>query len=160
MDNEFKILNNGLLFFLQNKNINDDLIDQLHSIKKDQLRAYGFWILSKYYGQKGIINKSYQYETKAQDTLKSSANQLTDQFLREGFLKNILLHVKILSETSVQIDELVEISDDIDNDLIQTPIIGEDSLIFRYCVNCGQENIDNNLQCQSCNTNLSQSFYD
>ena len=159
-DNEFKILNNSLLFFIQGKNINDGFVAELHSIKKDQLRAYGFWILSKYYGKKGIINKSYQYETKAQDTLKNSANQLSDKILRDGFLKNILLHVKILSETSVQIDELVEISDDMDDDLIQTPIVTEESLIFKYCVNCGQENTNNNINCLSCHTNLYQSFYE
>tara|TARA_B100000965_G_scaffold105585_1_gene87082 strand:- start:3971 stop:5443 length:1473 start_codon:yes stop_codon:yes gene_type:complete len=159
-DNEFKVLNNCLLFFLQDKKINDALLEKLHGIKKDQLRAYGFWILSKYYGQQGIINKSYQYETKAQDTLKNSANLLSDQFLRDGFLKNILLHVKILSETSVQIDELVEISDDMDDDLIQMPIAGENNLIFKYCVNCGQENVDNYIKCLSCDTHLYQSFYD
>ena len=31
--------------------------------------------------------------------------------------------------------------------------------IFNYCVNCGIENIENNIECVSCETNLTESFY-
>ena len=58
------------------------------------------------YANNNKVNESYEYETKAQKTLKYSSYNLSDRYLREQFMKNLVLHRKILSETSVQIDDL------------------------------------------------------
>ena len=107
-----------------------------------------------------MVNKSYEYETKSQETLKISSEQLSDVVLRDQFLKNLIIHNKILSETSVQIDDLIDVSD---VDYMQnsaSSIIYNNELIFSYCVGCGKENINKNIKCSSCSTNLSQSFYE
>ena len=111
------------MLILNNKELNNDLLDKVNAIEKDQLKAYGFWIISKYYGINNMVDKSYKYETKSQETLKIASQELSDIILREQFLKNLIIHSKILSETSVQIDDLIDVSDVIEDDQVTDRII-------------------------------------
>tara|TARA_Y100000590_G_scaffold440811_1_gene566701 strand:+ start:1646 stop:3124 length:1479 start_codon:yes stop_codon:yes gene_type:complete len=159
INDDYKVLIDCLLLLINNKKISQILINKVNKIKKQQLKSYSYWILSKYYGENNMINESYDNETKAQDILQNCSKKLSDKLLRETFLKNLVLHAKILSETSVQIDDLVEISDvQGTNDSEQT-IVYNSSTIFKFCINCGEENISKKITCSYCNTNLSESFY-
>jgi len=112
------------------------------------------------YANNNKVNESYEYETKAQKTLKYSSYNLSDRYLREQFMKNLVLHRKILSETSVQIDDLIEVSDSIEENNIQGSIAYNKNQMFNFCVNCGEENINKTIECTNCKTSLAQSFYE
>lgn len=158
---DYRILIDCILLILNNKELNNDLLDKVNAIEKDQLKAYGFWIISKYYGINNMVDKSYEYETKSQETLKIASQELSDIILREQFLKNLIIHSKILSETSVQIDDLIDVSDVSEDDVkSELSIIYNNELVFNYCISCGQKNINKNIKCSSCATILSQSYYD
>ena len=157
---DYRILIDCILLLVSNQKINNNILDRVNQIKKNQLKSYGFWIISKYYAKNNMVDKSYRYETLAQETLKISSHQLSDSILRENFLKNLIIHAKILSETSVQIDDLIDVSDVPDSIESDSSIIYNNELVFNYCVSCGQENINKNIQCSSCSTNLSQSSYE
>ena len=93
--------------------------------------------------------------------LKIASKELSDIVLRDQFLKNLIFHSKILSETSVQIDDLINISDIREDDLSSdSSVIYNNGLVFDYCVGCGQENIKKNIECSFCSTNLSRSYYE
>ena len=159
IEDEYKILIDCIKLSVTNSKNNNILIKKVNKLERLQIKSYAYWLLSKYYGNNIMVNESYEYETKAQETLKSSSYNISDKALRNKFMKNLILHRKILSETSVQIDDLVQLSDIIENSENNQSIIYTQNQIFNYCVNCGEENIDKNIECTYCQTKLLESFY-
>lgn len=158
---DYKILIDCILLIFNNEALSNALLEKVNTIEKNQLKAYGFWIISKYYGINNTVDKSYRYETKSQEVLKIASKELSDIVLRDQFLKNLIFHSKILSETSVQIDDLIDVSDIREDDLSSdSSVIYNNGLVFDYCVGCGQENIKKNIECSFCSTNLSRSYYE
>ena len=89
--------------------------------------------------------------------IKQSSLSISDYTLRSDYLNNLIIHQKILSETSIQIDDLIDVDDSDDNDFFEKSIQGKG--VFNYCVNCGKENTRNKASCDYCETTLSASDY-
>ena len=157
-NDEYGILIRCLEKNILNKKIDKKLMNKVENIKNKQFQSYGFWLLSKYYSNKKLVNESYRFETLSQDAIKKSSLNISDCSLRDDYLKNLIIHQKILSESSVEIDDLIIIDEIDDSESINHKTHNEDE-IFNYCVNCGIENIENNIECVSCETNLTESFY-
>ena len=104
-----------------------------------------------------MINESYEYETKAQNNLELCLDNISDIELRNNFKKNILVHKKIFTESSVKIDDLFDFKDyeNIDNGIAQNL----SSINFKFCINCGKENTTNSTFCLACNTDLKKDSY-
>jgi len=103
-----------------------------------------------------MINESYHYETKAQDLLELCSSNISDIVLKENFKKNIFLHKKILSESSVKIDDLFDFSNE---NLQEDSINSLNSNNFNFCIECGIENINNVSDCFECKTDLRKDIY-
>ena len=139
-------------------NSEEELLRKLKNENNQQFKSYGFWILSKYYGQNNSIDKSYKYETIAQEMIKESSLSISDYTLRDDYLKKLIIHQKILSETSIQIDDLINVDDNNEDFFLVHDSINKND-IFNYCINCGEENLKNYIKCNNCNTNLLVSHY-
>ena len=158
-NDEYGILIRCLEKNILNKKFDKELMDKVENIENKQFKSYGFWLLSKYHSNKKNINESYRYETLAQKMLKKSSFNISDYSLRDDYLKTLIIHQKILSESSMQIDDLIILEEDkTNNETINTKIHNE-GIIFNYCVNCGIENTLHDKECVSCKTNLTESFY-
>ena len=95
----------------------------------------------------------------AQKTLKTSSLHISDYSLRDDYLKTLIIHQKILSESFMNIDDLINVKEDGTNNEITKNKIQDEGIVFNYCVNCGIENTAYDTECVSCKTNLTQSFY-
>jgi hypothetical protein len=156
-NDKYKILIEIIELVIKKDGINDSLIKKINDITRIQNKSYAFWFLSQYYSNNNKINESYDYETKAQDFLELCSNNISDIDLQEDFKKNILLHKKILSESSVKIDDLFDFSnDDINDENLSNSL---NSNIFNFCIECGIENINNTLVCFKCKTDLKKDAY-
>ena len=156
-NDKYKILIEIIELVIKKDGINDSLIKKINDITRIQNKSYAFWFLSQYYSNNNKINESYDYETKAQDFLELCSNNISDIDLQEDFKKNILLHKKILSESSVKIDDLFDFSnDDINDENLSNSL---NSNIFNFCIECGIENINNTLACFKCKTDLKKDAY-
>ena len=155
VNDDYRILIDCIYCIEFDKDI-DNCINDIVNMKDIRLRSYGYWLLSKFYGVSKNISTAYKYETLAQDTLKKSAATISDKMLTEKYLLNLLVHQKILNETSVDIDDLINI----DINLIENTEQDEISAnAFLFCVSCGFENEHRYSKCYSCNTNLLESYY-
>ena len=155
LNDNYKILIDCIYSIIFDKEI-DDCINNIDNMKDLRLKSYGYWLFSKYYGICKSINISYKYETLAQDTLKESSLTISDKSLTEDYLLNLLIHQKILNETSVDIDDLIDININLNDGTEQNNISHE---AFSFCVSCGFKNKNHYSQCPSCNTNLLESYY-
>ena len=70
--------------------------------------------------------------------------------------KNIFLHKKILSESSVKIDDLFDFSNE---NLQEDSLNSLNSDNFNFCIECGIENINNVSDCFECKTDLRKDIY-
>ena len=68
------------------------------------------------FNYKNNLNTTYK-GVMAQDLLELCSNKISDPDRKENFKKDIFLHKKILSESSVKIDDLFDFSDDIKNEI-------------------------------------------
>ena len=158
-NDEYDFLVRCLELIVSNKETNlNGLIKEIENIKNKQFQSYGYWFLSKYYSQINCVDESYKYETLSQEAIKTSSYSISDPTLRDNYLKSLLIHRKILTETSAQIDDLIDIDNDLDNIFLIDKSYNEEN-IFNYCVNCGKANVNSNIECESCRTNLKESYY-
>ena len=104
-----------------------------------------------------MINESYDYETKAQNNLELCLDNISDTELRNNFKKNILVHKKIFTESSVKIDDLFDFKDYENNDISNDEKLSFKN--FQFCINCGKENTTNSTFCLGCNTDLKKDSY-
>ena len=155
VNDNYKILIDCIRSIIFDKDI-DDCINNIDNMKDLRLKSYGYWLFSKYYGISKNISVSYKYETLAQDTLKESSLTISDKSLTEIYLLNLLIHQKILNETSVDIDDLIDIDINSNDNKEQNNISHE---AFLFCVSCGFKNKNHYSKCHSCNTNLLESYY-
>ncbi|MAZ61534.1 MAG: hypothetical protein CMG50_05105 [Candidatus Marinimicrobia bacterium] len=136
--------------------IDSTQIKKINNISRIKNKSYGYWLLSQYYSNNKMINESYHYETKAQDLLELCSNNISDIDLKENFKKNILLHKKILSESSVKIDALFDFSNE---NLHEDSVNSLNSNNFNFCIECGIENVNNVSDCFECKANLRKDVY-
>ena len=155
-NDKYKILIEVFKLVITKSEIDDSLIKKINKITRTQNKSYAFWLLSQMYSENNMINESYDYETKAQDLLELCSNKISDSNLKENFKKNIFLHKKILSESSVKIDDLFDFSDDIKNEI---SVSSSNSNNFNFCVKCGIENVTNKSDCFECRTDLRKDAY-
>jgi hypothetical protein len=155
VNDNYRILIDCVYSIIFDKDI-DDCINDIVNMKDIRLKSYGYWLLSKYYGISKNISISYKYETLAQDTLKKSSTTISDTSLTEHYLLNLLIHQKILNETSIEIDDLIDININLNENDEQNDIADE---AFSFCVSCGIKNEHHYSRCHSCNANLLESYY-
>ena len=155
-NDKYKILIDIFKLVITNSEIDDSLIKKIDKIARIQNKSYAFWLLSQIYSEKNMINESYDYETKAQDLLELCSDKISDSNLKENFKKNIFLHKKILSESSVKIDDLFDFSDDTKYEI---SIGSSNSNNFNFCVECGIENVTNKSDCFECKADLRKDAY-
>ena len=79
---------------------------------------------------------------------------------RPGTSTSPKLSARLDEFTKEAYDDLIDISDISDDKELQSSIVYNNKLIFNYCVSCGKENINKSIECTSCSTNLSRSFYE
>ena len=156
-NDKYKILIDIIGLILKQEKVTDSLIKKINKISKNQNKSYAYWLLSHYYTSYNMINESYEYETKAQNNLELCLDNISDIELRNNFKKNILVHKKIFTESSVKIDDLFDFKDyeNIDNSIDQNL----SSINFQFCINCGKENTTNSTFCLACNTDLKKDSY-
>lgn len=155
-NDKYKILIEIFKLLISKNKVDDFLIKKINNITRIKNKSYAFWLLSQFYSKNNMVNESYDYETKAQDLLELCSNNISDLELNEDFKKNILLHKKILSESSVKIDDLFDFSSENDQENSTNNI---NSNNFKFCVNCGKENIANSTFCLACNADLKKDSY-
>ena len=155
VNDNYRILIDCIYSIIFDKDV-DDCINDIVNMKDIRLKSYGYWLLSKYYGISKNISISYKYETLAQDTLKKSSTTISDKALTKSYLLNLLIHQKILNETSIEIDDLIDIDINSNEDHGQNDISQE---AFSFCVSCGFKNEHHYSKCHSCSANLLESFY-
>ena len=155
-NDKYKILIDIFKLVITNSEIDDSLIKKIDKITRIQNKSYAFWLLSQIYSENNMINESYDYETKAQDLLELCSDKISDSNLKENFKKNIFLHKKILSESSVKIDDLFDFSDDTKDEI---SIGNSNSNNFNFCVKCGIENVTNKSDCFECKADLRKDAY-
>jgi len=153
---KYKILIEVFKLVITKSEISDSLIKKINEITKTQNKSYALWLLSQVYSENNMINESYDYETRAQDLLELCSNKISDSDLKENFMKNIFLHKKILSESSVKIDDLFDFSDDIKDEISES---SSNSNNFNFCIKCGIENVTNKSDCFECKTDLRKDAY-
>ena len=157
-NSEYSLLINCIEIVVSKNKIEDKkVLSKIDNEKNKQFKSYCYWLLSKYYSQHNSIDKSYKYETLSQEMIKQSSLSISDYTLRNDYLNNLIIHQKILSETSIQIDDLIDVDDSDDNDFFERSI--QEKGVFNYCVNCGKENTRNKASCDYCETTLSASDY-
>ena len=158
-NSEYSLLINCVEIVASKNKIEDKkILSKIDNEKNKQFKSYCYWLLSKYYSHHNSIDKSYKYETLSQEMIKQSSLNISDYTLRSDYLKNLIIHQKILSETSIQIDDLIDIDDNDENDFFDKRGIQEKG-VFNYCVNCGKENARNKVSCHYCETTLYVSYY-
>jgi len=155
-NDKYKILIEVFKLVITNSKIDDSFIEKINDINRAQNKSYAFWLLSQVYSQNNMINESYNFETKAQDLLELCSNKISDSDLKENFKKDIFLHKKILSESSVKIDDLFDFSDDIKDEISAS---SSNSNNFNFCIECGIENVTNKSDCFECRTDLRKDAY-
>ena len=155
-NDKYKTLIEVFKSVVTNNEINNSQIKKINNISRIQNKSYCYWLLSHYYINNKMINESYHYETKAQDLLQLCCNNISDRGLKENFKKNIFLHNKILSESSVKIDDLFDFSNE---NLQEDSLNSLNSDNFNFCIECGIENINNVSDCFECKTDLRKDIY-
>ena len=155
-NDKYKILIEVFKLVITKSKIDDSFIEKINNINRTQNKSYAFWLLSQVYSQNNMINESYNFETKAQDLLELCSNKISDSDLKENFKKDIFLHKKILSESSVKIDDLFDFSDDIKDEISASSL---NSNNFNFCIECGIENVTNKSDCFECRTDLRKDAY-
>ena len=156
-NDKYKILIDIIGLILKRDEVTDSLIKKINKISKNQNKSYAFWLLSQYYTSCNMINESYEYETKAQNNLEWCLDNISDIELRNNFKKNILVHKKIFTESSVKIDDLFDFKDYENIDISNNQNLN--SINFQFCINCGKENTTNSAFCLACNTDLKKESY-
>ena len=155
-NDKYKTLIEVFKSVVTNNEIDNSQLKKINNISRMQNKSYCYWLLSHYYINNKMINESYHYETKAQDLLELCSSNISDIVLKENFKKNIFLHKKILSESSVKIDDLF----DFPNENLQEDSINSlNSDNFNFCIECGIENINNVSDCFECKTDLRKDIY-
>ena len=137
-------------------NINVD-INRVETIENNKMKAYGLWLISKKFNQLSKIDKAYKFETESQKFLKLSSKDISDYYLRNLFLENMFLHKIITNETAISVDQLFDFEDEEDADSFDDMI---DFKIFKYCINCGIQNLKEKQKCVSCDTILVEEYYE
>tara|TARA_B100001175_G_scaffold281986_1_gene260736 strand:- start:96 stop:1547 length:1452 start_codon:yes stop_codon:yes gene_type:complete len=155
-NDKYKILIEVFKLVITKSKIDDSFIEKINDINRAQNKSYAFWLLSQVYSKNNMINESYNFETKAQDLLELCSNKISDSNLKENFKKNIFLHKKILSESSVKIDDLFDFSDDIKDEIL---VSSSNSNNFNFCIKCGIENVTNKSDCFECKADLRKDAY-
>jgi len=148
------ILENNFICKNKGYDINID-INRIDNLGNNRLKAYGIWLISKQFSAINELENAYIYETKSQEYIKQSSLDISDKYLRKSYLENICLHKKIMTETSIGVDDLFN-SNEMEEDL--------DSFtkydVFNFCVSCGAENVDNDKKCNECETVLIKEYYE
>ena len=152
---DYQVLLNCIEITISDSDINR-CISNVQNIEDERLKAYGYWLLSKFYSKNKNLSKSYEYETIAQETLNNSSLSISDKPLRGDYLLNLLMHQKILNETSVEIDDLIGSQSTFNNNIEDHDVSCN---AFLFCVNCGKKNSNSYSECESCGTQLLDSFY-
>ena len=132
--------------------INIDL-NRVQTLENNRLKSYGFWLISKICSKLDQFDEAYLYETKAQEHIKLSSEDISDVYLRENYLESICLHKIIITETSVPVEALFESNDTDEEEQY------DNMELFNFCINCGTENKDNKSTCIDCDTILVKEHY-
>ena len=131
-------------------------INRIDKFQNNRLKAYGYWLISKNLAKISKINSAFDFETKSHNFLKLSSEDISDKYLRENFINDVFLHKIIMTETSISFDNLFDDGQNIKDEELENII---DFKAFNYCINCGQENIDEGSRCQGCDTILVEEYY-
>ena len=156
-DNYFELISIMESYFSKNKSdYNQDIdLNRIQKLDNNRYKAYGFWLISKIMAQLELMDKAYDFETQAQELIKESSKDISDQYLRNKYLKDVLLHKIIMTETSINVENLFDFNE-AENDF--DGIV--DFSAFSFCINCGLENNKNNNKCLECDTILVKEYYD
>ena len=156
-EDDYKILIEGILLASINKEDENKLniyIKKIDNIRNDHLKSIGFWYLAIYFSNYKNYNSAEEYLSKSHDLLTEAADNISDWFQREKFLKNIYIHTEItnFSESNFQFfeDMDLEVEKNIKsnkNDLIS-------SNIYKFCPECGSGNNESYKFCINCGKDL------
>ena len=156
-DNYFELISIMESYFSKNKSDYNQNIDlnRIQKLDNNRYKAYGFWLISKIMAQLELMDQAYDFETQAQELIKKSSKDISDEYLRNKYLKDVLLHKIIMTETSINVENLFNFNET-ENDF--DGIV--DFSTFSFCINCGLENNKNNNKCLKCDAILIKEYYD
>jgi len=157
-DSYFELINIMENYFENDKEDYDQDIDfnRVEKLENNRYKAYGIWLMSKIMSQLDKMDRAYEFETKAQQFIKLSSLDISDQYIRGQYLENILIHRIIMTETSITVDNLFDFNED-NYDEFEGLI---DLSTFNFCVKCGKENDQKNQKCNDCETVLIKEYYE
>lgn len=132
----------------------DMYIDSIEKFSRNDLKAYGYWFINKLFFLSKENDQAFIYETKAQENIKKSSNDISDIYLKNNFLNKLTLNKIITSEATIEVDDLFSFEDE------EEFIYSDSNLFFNYCVSCGRENSGQAQKCTHCEAPLFFEFYD
>ena len=156
-DSYFELISIMENYFNNNKSdYNQDIdLNRIQKLENNRYKSYGFWLMSKIMAQLELMDRAYDFETKAQELIKKSSKDISDKYLRSKYLKEVLLHKIIMTETSINVESLFDFNEA--EDELEGII---DFSTFSFCVNCGNENNKKTNKCVKCETILIKEYYE
>ena len=152
IQDDYKVLINGIkLASLDNEDENslNKYLEEIECIRNEHLKSIGLWYLAIYFNNFKNFKNTEKYLTSSYDLLVSSADNISDWFQREKFLKNIYIHQEIenFSDSNILIFEDMDISneDNSSDDILN---------IYKFCPSCGNENKNSYKFCINCGNDL------
>ena len=156
-DDDYKILIDGILLASMNSEDEHKLnvyIEKIENIKNDHLKSIGYWYLAIYFSNYKNYNSAEKYLSKSHHLLTEAADNISDWFQREKFLKNIYIHTEItnFSDSNFLLFEDMDI--DVDENVELKKDDSEKSNIYKFCPSCGGENSESYKFCINCGNDL------
>jgi tetratricopeptide (TPR) repeat protein len=156
-DSYFELINIMENYYNNKKKYDQDIdINRIEKLENNRYKAYGAWLVSKIMSQLNKMDRAYEFETQAQQFIKLSSEDISDEYLRSKYLEEIFIHKIIMTETSISVDNLFDLDEDI-NDEFKGLI---NFSTFHFCVNCGSENNKKDQKCSECETVLIKEYYE
>ena len=156
IEDDYKILIQGIRLAALNDENEIHLklyTENLNIIKNDHLKSIGFWYLAIYFNNFKNNTSTEKYLSDSHNLLMNAADNISDWFQREKFLKNIYIHIEIVnfSDSNFLIFEDLEIDDENENSDFNS--LG-DINIYKFCPACGNQNQEIYKFCINCGNDL------